>query len=231
MDDLSMLKHYMPGFDVMLIRERELWFGKYSNVPKSDSAAYEFCVRCDDNRFDYLGKEQVLCYYNNHKWFMYISASSLLLNWTDDEVYMRSLATIARHEIGVMESRTLAFGTKPPSDLYITRRIKERFHEWFEGYHHEHIHFDEFPLKPTPPQPKFVQFNDDITTVVWQDGSHTIVKRTRGDAYDEEKAVAMAVIKKMCGNNGCEMDRYFKHFFEHSADISNSKKKKGAKKK
>ncbi|MBO7450937.1 MAG: hypothetical protein J6U54_11285 [Clostridiales bacterium] len=81
------------------------------------------------------------------------------------------------------------------------------------------------------PQPKFVQFNDDYTTVVWKDGTHTTVKRTRGDAYDEEKAIAMAVIKKMCGDNGSEMDRYFKKFFEHSVDISNSKKKKGAKKK
>lgn len=93
--------------------------------------------------------------------------------------------------------------------------------------------FDEFPLKPTPPnhtiyqlpQPKLVQFNDDYTTVVWRDGTHTTVKRTRGDAYDEEKAIMFAAIKRMRGNNGCSMDRYFKKFFENSVDISNKKKK------
>lgn len=91
--------------------------------------------------------------------------------------------------------------------------------------------YQTYTRKPLLPQPKLVQFNDDITTVVWQDGSHTIVKRTRGDAYDEEKAIVMAVIKKLCYNNGCKMNRYFKKFFDHSVDISNSKKKKGAKKK
>lgn len=54
------------------------------------------------------------------------------------------------------------------------------------------------------------------TTVVWMDGTHTIVKKAIDDDYDLEKAVMAAVIKKMCGNNGCKMRRYLKSFFDHT---------------
>lgn len=69
------------------------------------------------------------------------------------------------------------------------------------------------------PHPKFVMYNqkgaDAYTTVVWKDGSHTVVKLAAGDQYDEEKAIMFAVMKKMCGDNGCEMGRYFEEFFDH----------------
>ena len=75
------------------------------------------------------------------------------------------------------------------------------------------------------PVPKFVQFNGDVTTVVWMDDTHTIVKRAEGEYYDEEKAIMYAVIKRMSGNNGCAMTRYLKCFYNHSIDISDKKKK------
>lgn len=69
------------------------------------------------------------------------------------------------------------------------------------------------------PHPKFVMYNnkgkDNYTTIVWKDGSHTVVKCAAGDEYDEEKAVMFATIKHMCGDNGCEMGRYFEEFFDH----------------
>ena len=69
------------------------------------------------------------------------------------------------------------------------------------------------------PHPKFVMYNqkgaDAYTTVVWKDGSHTVVKLAAGDQYDEEKAIMFAVMKKLCGDNGCEMGRYFEEFFDH----------------
>lgn len=46
-----------------------------------------------------------------------------------------------------------------------------------------------------------VIFNDPATIVLWKDGTKTIVKCTEADTYDEEKGLAMAIIKKLYGNN------------------------------
>lgn len=229
MPSIKECKNFIPWFGVMFIRGQELWFGRYLPDVKEDK--YTITV-CDDFGKSVSGlKEEALCFFDraSRRWVMILSEHCRIsweINDTDEEIHLRMLASIAEDE--------LKGSRGDHNDLAITNRIKNRYSTWFEERHIKNRYiiperkgYDKIQL----PIPKFVQFNDDITTVVWQDGSHTIVKRTRGDAYDEEKAVAMAVIKKMCGNNGCEMDRYFKKFFEHSADISNSKKKKGAKKK
>lgn len=39
-------------------------------------------------------------------------------------------------------------------------------------------------------------------TVVWGDGSHTIIHLQPGDKWDDEKALAMCYVKKMMGNKG-----------------------------
>lgn len=70
------------------------------------------------------------------------------------------------------------------------------------------------------PHPKHVleNFTGDTvyTTVVWNDGSHTIIKKAANDEYDQDKAIMFAVIKKMCGDNGCAMDRYFDEFHKNT---------------
>ena len=72
------------------------------------------------------------------------------------------------------------------------------------------------------PHPKHVleNFKDDTvyTTVVWQDGTHTIIKKSANDEYDQDKAIMFAVIKKMCGDNGCAMDRYFDEFRKNTME-------------
>lgn len=80
-------------------------------------------------------------------------------------------------------------------------------------------HYSQYAL-PITPQPKFVQFNGDYTTVVWKDGSHTVVKRTEGEEYDEEKAILFAIVKHLCKDNGCEMSRYFDKFFKNERNIN-----------
>lgn len=49
---------------------------------------------------------------------------------------------------------------------------------------------------------KNVYFKDPVTVVLWEDGSKTIVKRDERDAYDAEKALAMAIAKKAFCNKG-----------------------------
>ena len=58
------------------------------------------------------------------------------------------------------------------------------------------------------PEIKKVVFNDPATIVFWTDGSKTVVKTQEGDIFDPEKGLAMAISKKVMGNNG----RYYEEF-------------------
>lgn len=53
-----------------------------------------------------------------------------------------------------------------------------------------------------------VIFNDPATVIIWADGTKTVVKCQDGETYDPEKGLAMALVKKMCGNKG----NYYKIF-------------------
>lgn len=53
-----------------------------------------------------------------------------------------------------------------------------------------------------------VIFNAPATIVVWGDGTKTVVKCAKGEVYDPEKGLAMAIAKKMLGNEG----NYYKLF-------------------
>ncbi len=55
-----------------------------------------------------------------------------------------------------------------------------------------------------------VIFNDPATIVLWSDGTKTVVKCGPEDTYDMEKGLAMAIVKKMAGNDG----RFHKVFKE-----------------
>ena len=46
-----------------------------------------------------------------------------------------------------------------------------------------------------------VIFNDPATIVFWRDGSKTVVKAI-DEPYDPEKGLAMAIVKKVYGNEG-----------------------------
>lgn len=47
---------------------------------------------------------------------------------------------------------------------------------------------------------KDVIFNDPATIVLWNDGSKTVVKCQKGETFDPEKGLAMAISKKVLGN-------------------------------
>lgn len=46
-----------------------------------------------------------------------------------------------------------------------------------------------------------VIFNNPATIVLWSDGTKTVVKRGPDDIFDKEKGLAMAIVKKMAGND------------------------------
>ena len=56
-----------------------------------------------------------------------------------------------------------------------------------------------------------VIFNDPATIVMWSDGSKTVVKCGLEDSYDMEKGLAMAIVKKMAGND----NRFHKVFKQY----------------
>lgn len=49
---------------------------------------------------------------------------------------------------------------------------------------------------------KDVIFNPPATIIMWNDSTKTVVKTQNGEAYDPEKGLAMAYLKKALGNKG-----------------------------
>ena len=47
-----------------------------------------------------------------------------------------------------------------------------------------------------------VIFNNPATIVFWEDGTKTVVKCQKGDKYDKEHGLAVAIAKKALGNKG-----------------------------
>lgn len=58
---------------------------------------------------------------------------------------------------------------------------------------------------------KDVIFNDPATIVFWVDGSKTVVKCRDGETFDPEKGLAMAISKKVLGNNYGYYETFAKH--------------------
>ena len=56
-----------------------------------------------------------------------------------------------------------------------------------------------------------VIFNDPATIVLWSDGTKTVVKCGPEDTFDMEKGLAMAIVKKMAGND----NRFHKVFKQY----------------
>ena len=46
-----------------------------------------------------------------------------------------------------------------------------------------------------------VIFNNPATIVLWNDGTKTVVKRQKGERWDKEKGLAMAIVKHVCGHD------------------------------
>lgn len=45
-----------------------------------------------------------------------------------------------------------------------------------------------------------VVFNDPATVVFWKDGTKTVSKAAHGDVFNKETGLAIAIVRKLCGN-------------------------------
>ena len=71
-----------------------------------------------------------------------------------------------------------------------------------------------------------VIFNDPATIVCWSDGSKTVVK-CEGDKFDQEKGLAMAIVKRILGNKGNYYDLFREYCdpeYVHERHIKKKKK-------
>lgn len=69
------------------------------------------------------------------------------------------------------------------------------------------------PIKPLIKPALVIEnviFNDPATIVFWNDGSKTVVKAQNDEPFDPEKGLAMAICKKMLGNQGNYYDVFRK---------------------
>ena len=65
-----------------------------------------------------------------------------------------------------------------------------------------------------------VIYNPPATIILWSDKTKTVVKCCENDIYDPEKGFAMAVIKKLCGNDSALFHKLFKTWVLESKDAS-----------
>lgn len=70
--------------------------------------------------------------------------------------------------------------------------------------------FEEETMKARMPEITNIEFRDPATIVFWSDGTKTVVRCQNGEPYDPEKGMAMAICRKVYGN---ERDYY--HLFLH----------------
>lgn len=59
-----------------------------------------------------------------------------------------------------------------------------------------------------------VKFNGPATIVFWSDDTKTVVKCSENDVYDKEKGLAMAIVKKIIGNNNGSYYRKMKEWIK-----------------
>ncbi len=65
-----------------------------------------------------------------------------------------------------------------------------------------------------------VIYNPPATIIFWTDKTKTVVKCCENDIYDPEKGFAMAVIKKLCGNDSALFHKLFKTWTLESKDTA-----------
>lgn len=86
------------------------------------------------------------------------------------------------------------------------------FEEPLEGDIHNEFWWSEEALVAASPFNVYkVIFNNPATIVFWTDGTKTVVKCQKGDKYDKELGLAMAIVKKTYGNTG-KYNEIFKKF-------------------
>lgn len=84
---------------------------------------------------------------------------------------------------------------RDPEDLYVKSNL------WFADLKFE-LDKEKKEVKEKKLEILRVVFNGPATIVFWSDKTKTVVKCGKRDKFDPEKGLAMAIVKKMFGNNG-----------------------------
>ena len=67
-------------------------------------------------------------------------------------------------------------------------------------------HFDAWKNSTRVPQIKKVIYNNPATIIFWADDTKTVVQCQKGDEYDPEKGLALAISKKALGNTSRKLN-------------------------
>lgn len=220
----------------------DLRFGRYCKPMGANiSGKYHMAVKDNSLMVYNIDRNRALCFYdiNHHRWCSKTDDHRYKC-WEvvgpEDDKFINILVGIAIDEISgsktdlsvddITHRIKIRFGcwfdeyTSQRSWDSLANRAEKSFFDESVRIPQTRNNGERFKIrngKPNPttyqlPQPKFVQVNGIFTTVVWKDGTHTVVKLHKGDQFDIQTAVLYATIKRMCANNGCEMDRYLSRF-------------------
>ena len=99
------------------------------------------------------------------------------------------------------------FGELPESDYKITIRWSEPV-TGLDGVFliDTNTQFDAWKNSTRVPQIKKVIYNNPATIIYWADDTKTVVQCQKGDDYDPEKGLAMAIAKKSLGNTSRKLN-------------------------
>ena len=100
---------------------------------------------------------------------------------------------------------------------YITNDFSttKQLEAWVKHNVPKPIRSGKHPWGQSIPEIKDVIFNDPATIVFWEDGTKTVVKAT-DEAFDPEKGMAMAIVKKVYGNKGNYFNKIKKWTKKHA---------------
>ena len=92
--------------------------------------------------------------------------------------------------------------TKEAEELRVKKEVSERMYRNLESMISNSIYGLTSPQLYRAVEITKVIFNNPATIVFWSDGKKTVVKCAGDEAFDEEKGLAMAISKRVLGNQG-----------------------------
>lgn len=173
-------------------------------------------VKIERNAYDYTNPYIITVYKNGRA------------IWSKRYKTWRDLDCMFLYDIGqVLNVRFMSpYGDKIPRMLQNARRFVRLDMEAALSWSFKNGSYirKELPVSAIPNSIDKVIFDDPATVILWKDGTRTVVHTQDGEPYDKEKGFAMAVCKKVFGN---ERDYYhiFKRWFRKGEDRSKNEDK------
>jgi hypothetical protein len=127
-----------------------------------------------------------------------------------NELIANDIATwISRDELKYADHDIITEHDRVAKTYYVTETLNEWFGELMKKkpekkHYTDSVRYDKYPTLNAN-FIKRVIFSDPATIVFWEDGTKTVVKTQDGEKYDKEKGLAMAIAKRVFGN---ERDYY-----------------------